>query len=97
VPRRCDWTGLCGRYGGIIPTMTTHSRRLRLPKATFYAVPVDADDQWRLLVHCPGSTLKYISGFNTKAEAEAWASGPEGNAWVDKHYRSKEQATQPPQ
>jgi hypothetical protein len=68
-------------------------RRPKLPIVTFYPAPVDRGDSWRLLVHCPGSPVKYIGSFNTKTEAEAWSSGPAGNAWVRANYRPKEQAT----
>jgi hypothetical protein len=44
-------------------------RRPKVPKFTFYPVPVDAGKTWRLLAHCPGLPVKYISGFMTKAEA----------------------------
>src|SRR5262249_23059732 len=90
-----DGTGLTAdtsrRLGGSV--MRAPSRRPKLPKVTFYPVPVAGGGNWRLLVHCPGSPLSYISGFNTKTEAEAWASGPKGNAWIRANYQAKEQAT----
>jgi len=72
--------------------MRTPWRRPKLPNVTFYPVPVDGGANWRLLVHCPGSPLTYVSGFKTRAEAEAWASGPEGNAWVHANHQPKDQA-----
>jgi hypothetical protein len=73
--------------------MPDHWRRTKLPKITFYPVPVDGGENWRLLAHIPGSPVKYIGGFKTKAEAEAWASGPQGSAWVRANSPTKEQAT----
>jgi hypothetical protein len=62
--------------------MREPGRRPKVPKVTFYPVSVDAGKSWRLLAHYPGLPVKYIPGFTTKAEAEAWASGPEGDAWT---------------
>jgi hypothetical protein len=74
--------------------MPTSRRKPKLSNVTFYPLPVSAGESWRLFVHCPGTPVKYIGGFNTKADAEAWASGPESSAWVRANYRPKEQASE---
>lgn len=57
------------------------------PKVTFYAVPTTDREKWRLLAHVPGSSIKFIGNFDSKAEAEAWASGPDGEAWGRTNHR----------
>jgi hypothetical protein len=52
----------------------------------FYAIPTTDREKWRLLAHFPGSPIKYIASFDSKAEAEAWASGSEGQDWVRATY-----------
>lgn len=62
-------------------------RRPISPKITFYPVPLDRGDKWRLQAQCPGWPVKYTSAFNTKADAEAWASSPQAVAWVTANYQ----------
>jgi hypothetical protein len=66
--------------------MPAQLRRPKLPNVTFYPVSVDQGGSWRLLAHCPGYPVKYIPGFVGRAEAEAWASGPEAAAWIKANY-----------
>src|ERR1043166_3609955 len=73
-----DWSAGNRRLG----TVDMSAFRTKPSKVTFYAVPTTDREKWRLLVHVPGSPLKYTGNFDSKAEAEAWASGPEGEAWV---------------
>lgn len=54
----------------------------------FYPVLAGEGGEWRLLAHCPGLPNKYVSGFASRAEAEAWASGPEAQAWIGANYQS---------
>jgi len=70
-----------------LPAMHSPRRRPKPPKITFYPEPVDRGDTWRLLAHSPGSPVKYIAGFKTKSDAEAWASGPEAVAWISANYQ----------
>ena len=56
--------------------------RRKLRKVTFYTIPTTDREKWRLLAHSPGLPIKYIASFDSKAEAEAWASGSEGQDWV---------------
>ena len=58
----------------------------KLPKVTFYAIPTADREKWRLLAHVPGSSIRHIASFDSKAEAEAWASGPDGQAWIRANY-----------
>jgi hypothetical protein len=64
--------------------------RPKLPRINFYPIRAGDSDEWRVLAHCPGTPLKYISGFASRAEAEAWASGPEVNAWIRANYQPGE-------
>ena len=63
-------------------TVDMSALRTKPPKVTFYPVPTTDREKWRLLAHVPGSFIKYIGNFDSKTEAEAWASGPGGEAWV---------------
>jgi len=67
--------------------------RPKRPKVTFYAIPLGNGEEWRLLVHYPEEPIKYTSGFRSKAEAEAWASGPEGQAWLRAVFPFEQPAT----
>ena len=60
--------------------------RRKLPKVTFYAIPTTDREKWRLLAHFPGAPIKHIASFDSKAEAEAWGAGPEGQAWARANY-----------
>jgi hypothetical protein len=62
--------------------------RAKPHRVVFYPEPVDRGDKWRLQAHRPGSPVKYTSAFNTKAEAEAWASSPDAIAWISANYQS---------
>jgi hypothetical protein len=57
-------------------------QRPKLPRINFYPVLAGESGEWRVLAHCPGLPPKYIPGFASRAEAEAWASGPEAQAWI---------------
>jgi hypothetical protein len=70
------------------PAMSTP--RSKLPRIAFYPIRVGDSDEWRVLAHCPGAPVKYITGFASRAEAEAWASGPEVNAWIGANYQSSD-------
>src|SRR5437868_14773276 len=78
------WTA--SAEGRIIPPMPAFRRKL--PRVVLYTVPLANSDEWRVLAHCPGAPLKYISGFVSKAQAEAWASGPEGSGWAQANYQA---------
>jgi hypothetical protein len=52
----------------------------------FYVIPTTDREKWRLLAHSPGSPIKDVANFNSKAEAEAWASGPECQDWIRETY-----------
>jgi hypothetical protein len=67
---------------GRIDTAATPDFRRKLPKVMFYAIPTTDREKWRLLAHFPGSPMKYIASFDSKAEAEEWASGSEAQDWV---------------
>jgi len=62
--------------------------RSKLQRINFYPIRAGDSDEWRVLAHCPGAPLKYLSGFASKAEAEGWISGPEVNAWIRANYQS---------
>jgi len=64
--------------------------RSKFPRINFYPVLVGKTDEWRVLAHCPGRPHKYISGFSSRAEAEAWASGPEAQAWIGANYQAND-------
>ena len=66
--------------------------RRKVPRVTFYVAPLANRDEWRVIAHYPGAPIRHVSGFVSKAEAEAWASGPEGNAWGRANYQSQEPA-----
>jgi hypothetical protein len=53
-------------------------------------IPTGETDEWRVVAHYPGLRPKYIVGFASKAEAEAWASGPEAQAWINANYQASE-------
>ena len=56
--------------------------RPKTPKITFDAVKFKFPYGWQLLVHRPGFRRERISGFTSKAEAEAWPSTEEGKEWL---------------
>jgi hypothetical protein len=53
----------------------------RCPKVTFDIAPMKVGGEWQLRAHLPGAVTEYITGFKTEAEAEAWPSSPNGEAW----------------
>ena len=71
-------------------TVVMPTSRSKLPRIAFYPIPAGDSDEWRVLAHCPGLPVKYVSGFASRAEAEACASGPEVNAWIRANYQSDE-------
>jgi hypothetical protein len=60
--------------------------RRKVRKVAFYAIPTTDREKWRLLAHFPGLPIRYIATFDSKAEAEKWASGSEGQDWVRATY-----------
>jgi len=58
----------------------------KVPRVTFYAIPTTDREKWRLLAHAPGSPIRHVATFDSKAEADAWASGAEGQDWVRANY-----------
>jgi hypothetical protein len=62
--------------------------RPRLPRVTFYPVLVGKTGEWRVLAHCPGLPHKYISGFASRADSEAWIYGPDAQIWIRANYQS---------
>jgi len=66
------------------------SQPSKLPRVMFYPVLPGDSDNWRVLAHCPGLPYKCISEFASKADAEAWAFGPEAQAWIGANYQCGE-------
>lgn len=58
----------------------------KVPKVMFYVIPTTDREKWRLLAHSPGSPIKDVASFNSKAEAEAWTSGSECQDWIRETY-----------
>jgi hypothetical protein len=85
VGKRGDLADLLERNKQKVGTANMSAVR-RKSKVTFYAVPTTDREKWRLLAHLHGSSIKYIGKFDSKAEAEAWASGPDGEAWGQTSY-----------
>jgi hypothetical protein len=81
--RRSKYTGAWKRR---LDTAAMSGFRRKPPKVIFYAIPTTDREKWRLLAHFPGSPIKHIASFDGKAEAEAWASGSEGQDWVRATY-----------
>jgi hypothetical protein len=64
------------------------SQQQKLPRVMFYPVLVGESGEWRVLAHCPGLPHKYISGFASRTEAEAWIYGRDAQAWISANYQS---------
>ena len=82
--RGSDYAGAQEAGGCDIAAMPDFRRKV--PKVAFYVIPTTDREKWRLLAHFPGSPIRYIASFNSKVEAEAWASGCEGQDWVRATY-----------
>jgi hypothetical protein len=76
------------RVGEVLIVRAMPPPRMKLPKVSFYPVLVGKSGEWRVLAHCPGLPHKYISGFATRAEAEAWICGPDAQTWISANYKS---------
>jgi hypothetical protein len=52
------------------------------PKLRFYVLRSKDGGTWQVMAHCPPEPAKYIEGFATKADAQAWATGAGGQDWL---------------
>jgi hypothetical protein len=43
--------------------------------------PQKIGDEWQIRAHCPEGQLRYIAGFKSKAEAEAWSKTIACRVW----------------
>jgi hypothetical protein len=51
------------------------------PRVTFSPKRI-ADDDWQIEAHCQGAEIRYITGFASKAEVDAWLDGTRKIAWL---------------
>ena len=51
------------------------------PRVTFKYQRI-ADSEWQIEAHCPGVDIRYISGFTSKDEIDAWLGGSRRIAWL---------------
>ena len=41
-----------------------------------------AEGDWQIQAHCPGTEVRYIKGFKTKAEVDEWLNGTRRIDWL---------------
>ena len=51
------------------------------PRVTFSSKRI-ADGDWQIEAHCPGTEVRYITGFVSKVEADEWLAGERKVAWL---------------
>ena len=40
------------------------------------------EDDWQIQAHCPGSDIRYITGFKSKIEVDEWLAGSRRIDWL---------------
>ena len=51
------------------------------PRVTFKMQRIEEGD-WQIQAHCPGSDVRYIKGFKSKAEIDEWLAGTRRIDWL---------------
>jgi hypothetical protein len=44
-----------------------------------------AEGDWQIEAHCPGAEIRYINGFKSEAEVQAWLAGSHWHVWLAEH------------
>lgn len=51
------------------------------PRVTFKMQRIEEGD-WQIQAHCPGTDVRYIKGFKSKAEIDEWLAGTRRIDWL---------------
>ena len=71
-----DGSGCLGRIGAYSSMAKSKS-----PRVTFKMERLREDD-WQIQAHCPGSDIRYITGFKSKIEVDEWLAGSRRIDWL---------------
>jgi hypothetical protein len=51
------------------------------PRVTFSPKRI-TEGEWQIEAHCPGTDIRYVTGFTTKTEVDEWLAGDRKIAWL---------------
>jgi hypothetical protein len=76
IKRDRDWSGLA------VAAKELHIDPMsKSPRVTFKYNRI-AEDDWQIEAHCPGSEIRYIKPFKSKAEIDEWLQGSRRIDWL---------------